>query len=147
MRPLDPHRRLQPLLALLPDRAQNRTACRWLIHTGNGAPFASRAPGGLSRLSINWVKLGILPERSRPACPQDNPTHERMPGTLKQPTLKPPAATPPKQQVVFDHFHYEFGHERPHDGIGGVNTVRAETASKPAVLKIDFMVWLLSLVF
>jgi putative transposase len=42
-----------------------------VIHTDNGAPFASRAPGGLSRVSMEWVKLGIVPERSRPASPQD----------------------------------------------------------------------------
>src|SRR6202041_2882283 len=38
-----------------------------VIHTDNGTPFASRAPGGLSRVSMEWVKLGIVPERSRPA--------------------------------------------------------------------------------
>ena len=49
-----------------------------VIHNDNGVPFASCAPGGLSRLSMEWVKLGILPERSRVACPQDNGRHERM---------------------------------------------------------------------
>jgi putative transposase len=52
------------------------------IHTDNGAPFASRAPAGLSRLSMRWVKLGITVERSRPAKPQDNGRHERMHLTL-----------------------------------------------------------------
>ncbi len=40
-----------------------------VIHTDNGVPFASRAPGGLSRVSMRWVRLGIVPERSRPASP------------------------------------------------------------------------------
>ena len=31
-----------------------------VIHTDNGTPFASRAPGGLSRVSMEWVKLGIV---------------------------------------------------------------------------------------
>lgn len=53
-----------------------------VIHTDNGTPFASRAPGGLSRVSMEWVKLGIVPERSRPASPQDNGRHERMHSTL-----------------------------------------------------------------
>ena len=61
-----------------------------VIHTDNGVPFASRAPGGLSRVSMQWVKLGIVPERSRPASPQDNGRHERMHSTLKQATLQPP---------------------------------------------------------
>ncbi len=37
-----------------------------VIHTDNGVPFASVAPGGLSALSMWFVKLGIVPERSRP---------------------------------------------------------------------------------
>lgn len=90
-----------------------------VMHIDNGPPFASRAPGGLSRLSMHWVKLGILPERSRPACPQDNARHERVHLTLKQATLNPPEATPAKQQAAFDHFLYEYGHERPNDGLGG----------------------------
>ena len=49
-----------------------------VIHTDNGVPFASVAPGGLSPLSIWFVKLGITPERSRPGSPQDNGRHERM---------------------------------------------------------------------
>jgi len=33
------------------------------IRTDNGAPFASTAVGGLSRLAVWWMKLGIVPER------------------------------------------------------------------------------------
>ena len=55
-----------------------------VIHTDNGAPFASCAPAGLSRLSMRWVKFGITPEPSRPVSPQDNGRHERMHLTLKQ---------------------------------------------------------------
>src|SRR5712692_3352820 len=32
------------------------------IRSDNGAPFASRAIAGLSRLSVGWMKLGIVPE-------------------------------------------------------------------------------------
>lgn len=88
-----------------------------VIHTDNGVPFASRAPGGLSRVSMQWVKLGILPERSRPASPQDNGRHERMHSTLKQATLKPPARNPRMQQQAFDRFRQEFNHERPHEAL------------------------------
>ena len=61
-----------------------------IIHTDNGVPFASVAPGGLSRLSMWFVRLGITPERSRPGSPQDNGRHERMHRTLKQATATPP---------------------------------------------------------
>lgn len=88
-----------------------------VIHTDNGAPFASRAPGGLSRVSMQWVKLGIVPERSRLASPQDNGRHERMHSTLKQATLKPPERTRRRQQESFDRFQQEYNHDRPHEAL------------------------------
>ena len=88
-----------------------------VIHTDNGVPFASRAPGGLSRLSMCWVKLGIVPERSRPASPQDNGRHERMHSTLKQATLSPPQRTARRQQAAFHRFQHEYNHERPHEAL------------------------------
>jgi putative transposase len=88
-----------------------------VIHTDNGVPFASCAPGGLSRLSMHWIKLGIVPERSRVASPQDNGRHERMHLTLKRATLQPPARTAKRQQDAFDRFQHEYNHERPHEAL------------------------------
>jgi transposase InsO family protein len=88
-----------------------------VIHTDNGAPFASVAPGGLSRLSMWMVRLGITPERSRPGCPQDNGRHERMHRTLKQATAKPPKATANLQQKAFHIFKKEYNEERPHEAL------------------------------
>ena len=88
-----------------------------VIHTDNGTPFASRAPGGLSRVSMEWVKLGIVAERSRLASPQDNGRHERMHSTLKQSTLKPPERNSRRQQESFDRFQHEYNHERPHESL------------------------------
>lgn len=87
------------------------------IHSDNGAPFASTGIGGLSRVSLEWLKLGIRLERSRPGCPQDNASHERMHRTLKQATARPPAADLTAQQRRFDHFRHEFNHERPHEAL------------------------------
>jgi transposase InsO family protein len=89
-----------------------------VIHTDNGVPFASVAPGGMSRLSIWFVKLGILPERSRPGSPQDNGRHERMHRTLKQATAAPPQPTARLQQKAFDAFCCEFNRHRPHQALG-----------------------------
>jgi transposase InsO family protein len=89
-----------------------------VIHTDNGVPFASVAPGGLSRLSIWFLRLGILPERSRPGSPQDNGRHERMHRTLKQATATPPQATVRLQQKAFDAFSREFNQHRPHEALG-----------------------------
>ncbi len=56
------------------------------IRTDNGAPFASRAIAGLSRLAVWWMKLGIVPERIPPAHPEQNGRHERMHLTLPEST-------------------------------------------------------------
>lgn len=87
------------------------------IRTDNGSPFASRAPGGLSRLAMRWIRLGIVPERTRPASPQDNGRHERMHRTLQAATLRPPARDPRRQQAAFDRFREQFNQERPHEAL------------------------------
>jgi putative transposase len=89
-----------------------------VIRSDNGAPFASLGAGGLSRLGVWWVKLGITPERIEPGKPQQNGRHERMHKTLKAETAQPPAATLAHQQQRFDHFCHEFNHERPHQALG-----------------------------
>ena len=63
------------------------------IRTDNGAPFASRAVAGLSRLAVWWMKLGIVPERIERGHPEQNGRHERMHRTLKEETASPPAAS------------------------------------------------------
>jgi len=58
------------------------------IRTDNGAPFASSAVAGLSRLAVWWMKLGIVPERIEAGHPEQNGRHERMHRTLKQETAQ-----------------------------------------------------------
>ncbi len=87
------------------------------IRSDNGAPFASLGAGGLSRLAVWWVKLGIVPERIEPGEPQQNGRHERMHKTLKAETASPPAANLAEQQLRFDRFRHEFNHERPHEAL------------------------------
>lgn len=86
----------------------------WAIRTDNGTPFASTGLGGLSRLSVWWVKLGIRPERIARGHPEQNGRHERMHWTLKQETAMPPRASLRAQQRAFDRFRAEYNHERPH---------------------------------
>jgi transposase InsO family protein len=88
------------------------------IHSDGGTPFAGPGIGHLTQLALHWLKLGIRLERSRPASPQDNASHERMHRTLKQHTARPPAATLAQQQRRFDRFRHEFNHERPHEALG-----------------------------
>ncbi len=88
------------------------------IRTDNGAPFASRAIAGLSRLSVWWMKLGIVPERIAPAHPEQNGRHERMHRTLQDETASPPAATRRSQQLRFDRFRRDYNEQRPHEALG-----------------------------
>jgi hypothetical protein len=88
------------------------------IRSDNGAPFSSIGLGGLSALSVWWIKLGITPERIPPGKPCQNGRHERMHRTLKQETATPPAQNLRAQQRRFDAFRQEFNEERPHEALG-----------------------------
>jgi putative transposase len=87
------------------------------IRTDNGAPFASPAIAGLSRLAVWWMKLGIVPERIAAGHPEQNGRHERMHRTLKQETASPPARDRRAQQRAFDRFRREYNEERPHEAL------------------------------
>jgi transposase InsO family protein len=87
------------------------------IRTDNGNPFSGTGVMGLSRLSLNWVRLGIVHERIQPGKPQQNGRHERMHRTLKQDTTNPSAKTVPAQQKRFDEFVRVYNHERPHEAL------------------------------
>jgi transposase InsO family protein len=89
------------------------------ILTDNGAPFASRAIGGLSRLSAWWIKLGIHPVRIEPGRPQQNGRHERMHRTLKAEATRPPAANLGAQQRRLERFRRRYNEERPHRALAG----------------------------
>jgi len=94
------------------------------IRTDNGPPFASVGAGGLSPLSVWWVKLGIMPERIQPGHPEQNGRHERLHRTLKQEVMKPPAANPMDQQEKCDKFLSVYNKERPHEALGQVPPAR-----------------------
>jgi len=87
------------------------------IRTDNGAPFASRAVAGLSRLAVWWIKLGIVPERIAAGHPEQNGRHERMHRTLKQETAQPPAANRREQQRTLDRFRQQYNEVRPHEAL------------------------------
>ena len=89
------------------------------IRTDNGAPFASVGIGGLSELSVWWIKLGIRPDRIQPGKPAQNGRHERMHRTLKQETAQPPRRNLREQQNAFDLFRQEYNHQRPHQALQG----------------------------
>lgn len=88
------------------------------IRSDNGTPFASTGMGGLTKLSVWWIKLGIRHERIEPGSPQQNGRHERMHRTLKKETCERPARTFWGQNVKFRTFVKEFNEQRPHQALG-----------------------------
>lgn len=88
------------------------------MRSDNGTPFANTGLGGLSRLSVWWLKLGILPERIDAGHPEQNGRHERMHRTLQQETASPPAGTLRAQQRRFERFRVAYNEERPHEALG-----------------------------
>jgi hypothetical protein len=109
------------------------------IRTDNGVPFAAKALGGLTRLSVGWIKRGIRHQRINPGRPQENGRHERMHRTLKAETTRPPEANAARQQRRFDAWRAEYNAVRPHAALDGatpasryVSSSHAAPASIPA---------------
>jgi transposase InsO family protein len=87
------------------------------IRSDNGTPFAGRCIGGLSRLSVWWIQLGITPERIGKGRPQENGRHERMHRTLKSDALDPVAKNLKEQQKAFDVYRHDYNNYRPHEAL------------------------------
>jgi putative transposase len=88
------------------------------IRSDNGPPFASSAPGGVSRFSVLLIKLGVRPERIEPGRPTQNGRHERLHRTLKEETASPPCRNRLAQQRAFDAFRRDYNEVRPHEALG-----------------------------
>jgi transposase InsO family protein len=102
----------------------------WRIRSDNGPPFATTGIGGLSELSVWWIKLGIVPERIEPGKPQQNGRHERMHKTLKDEVAKKPEADPRAQQLSFDRFRHEYNDVRPHEALSQKTPASQYTTSR-----------------
>ena len=124
----DVYSRYVLLVRALPDQSYERTkqAMSELfrqyglperIRCDNGGPFASTGVGGLSRLSVWWMQLGIVVERIEPGHPEQNGVHERMHGTLKADTIRPAAANGRAQQRRFSRWRAQFNEHRPHEAL------------------------------
>lgn len=100
------------------ERAFGEYGLPWRIRSDNGAPFASVGAGGLSALSLSWLKVGIELDRIEPGCPQQNGRHERMHRVLQEETAQPAQGTLLEQQQAFDVFRRIYNDERPHEALG-----------------------------
>lgn len=88
------------------------------MRSDNGPPFASVGAGGLTKLAVGWMRLGIRLERITPGKPQENGRQERFHRTLKAETARPPKAHLRAQQRSFDIFRRIYNEERPHEALG-----------------------------
>ena len=80
--------------------------------------IGSTGVGRLTRLSINLIKAGIIPEWINPGRPEENGRHERFHLTLKQATANPPKQTLILQAEAMNQFWEEYNFERPHEALG-----------------------------
>lgn len=105
-----------------------------VIRSDNGVPFGvPSALGGLSRLAVWWIRLGIQPERIAKGTPQQNGAHERMHRTLKAEATRPPSPSSTAQQQRFEHWRRTYNERRPHDALGGTPPIAHYTASPRAL--------------
>jgi len=87
------------------------------VRSDNGPPFGSVGAGRLTRLSVNLIKAGVVPEWIRPGHPEENGRHERFHLTLKQEVASPPKDTLSLQIQALSEFQEEYNFERPHEAL------------------------------
>jgi putative transposase len=87
------------------------------IRTDHGAPFATPACCGLSKLSVWWITLGIRPQRIEPGRPEQNGAQERLHRTLQAEATRPPEQNQAAQQACCDRCCAESNEERPHEAL------------------------------
>ena len=87
------------------------------IRSDNGPPFASTGAGGLTALSVWWLKLGIRLERIEPGKPQQNGRLERLHRTLEE-VVGSPAKNVQAQAREISFWRQDYNEVRPHEALG-----------------------------
>ena len=90
-----------------------------VIHSDNGAPFA--APNGLlnlTSLSVWWITLGIMPDRSLKGHPEQNGSLERMHTDIAEEIEGKIAGGIAANQATLDAWVKEYNSIRPNEAIG-----------------------------
>jgi len=85
------------------------------IQVDNGPPFGGGGSLGLSRLSAEWLRLGIKVQFGRPACPQDNAAHERWHRTLQEDLVGQAGGT---NQDRLNRCLHRYNVDRAHESLG-----------------------------
>lgn len=89
------------------------------IQVDNGPPFGGEGAWGLSRLSAEWVRLGIQVQFGRPRRPEDNAAHERWHRTLEDDLRRLPELQGRPAQAKLQRFLQIYNGERPHAHLHG----------------------------
>lgn len=87
------------------------------MRSDNGPPFASRAPLGLSELTVWLMRLGVGHERIEPGKPQQNGRHERMHLSMLLDRSGPILRSRRLEQKRLNIWREEFNTERPHEAL------------------------------
>lgn len=98
--------------------------CIWV---DNGPPFGGGGSLGLSRLSVEWVRLGIPVRFGRPAHPQDNAAHERWHRTLQEDLA---AGKLPITQTRLNRCLHLYNTDRAHEALGMSRPVQCYCRSR-----------------
>jgi transposase InsO family protein len=88
------------------------------LRSDNGPPFGSVGAGRLTKLSVNLIKAGVVPEWINPGHPEENGRHERFHLTLKQEVANPPKSSLALQIQAMSQFCDDYNFERPHEALG-----------------------------
>ena len=89
------------------------------IRVDNGSPFAGTGALGLSRLSVWWLRLGIVVEFTRPARPGDNASHEQFHGCYQREVVAAGNLQRAQAQRRSDRWLAQYNAERPHEALAG----------------------------
>ncbi len=85
--------------------------------TDNGPPFANNGFCGLTKLSLWWIKLGIIPVRIPAGKPGKNGSHERMHRDIARIVESNPARNKSAQQRKLSEWVNKYNYLRPHHAL------------------------------
>jgi transposase InsO family protein len=111
------------------ERAFRRYGLPRAFLSDNGPPFASHGLGGLTRMSLNWVRLGIRVLRIQPGKPTQNGGHERFNLTLLREAMSERAATRDEQRRRIQRFLRIYNNVRPHEALADRTPAEVYTPS------------------